>query len=93
MIQLQMLTFYDEFRIAELSDNLYQRFIILSEGTDDNTVGCDNVFVQDNYSTCIAKTFVLLEDNNKEHFEPKCTENVTIGKKSICDVQIIGEKL
>lgn len=40
-----MLTFYDEFRIAELSDNLYQRFVILSEGTDDNTVGCDNVFV------------------------------------------------
>lgn len=55
---------------------------------EDDTV----LMIDDDDSTCIVKTIVLQAEDNKERFEFKCTADVTIGRKNICDIQIVGDK-
>lgn len=55
---------------------------------DDDTV----LMTDDDDSTCIVKTVVLQADNKVDRFEFKCATDVTIGRKSSCDVQILGDK-
>lgn len=55
---------------------------------DDDTI----LMVDEDDSTCIVKTIVLQADNKTDRFEFKCITDVTIGRKSSCDVQILGDK-
>lgn len=55
---------------------------------DDDTI----LMADEDDSTCIVKTIVLQADNKIDRFEFKCVTDVTIGRKSSCDVQILGDK-
>lgn len=63
--------------------------LMKSDGDEDD----DTVLMMDeDDSTCIVKTVVLQADNKVDRFEFKCVTDVTIGRKSSCDVQILGDK-
>lgn len=63
------------------------------DSSDDDDDEDDTILMtDDDDSTCSVKTVVLQADNKVDRFEFKFATDVTIGRKSSCDVQILGDK-
>lgn len=85
----------EEKRLAEIQNQKDDEeddatVLMKSDEDDDDTILMKDE--EDDDATCMVKTVVLLAENGTTRYEFKCVAETTIGRKSICDIQIVGDK-
>lgn len=64
--------------------------VLMKPDEDDDTILMKDE--DDDDATCMVKTVVLSAENSSVKYEFKCMADMTIGRKSTCDIQIVGDK-